>query len=209
MKRVILRSTSLLVLGLFSGCATPSGADEKAMMNVGFSVWNPTLVAVNDPAVRSVEEPHNNFVSYSVSVGPASPDYGRTLYRQFTRDIPPQFAGNAQLISLPEEVDVSWEKRLPNSNVRTGDTQGPYRVKVRARIPPEVLALAAKDNNYRLHISFSVGELPILLNWKLLQYKESMMGFSQTLRETHRGGDSLFWVEQGADNKENPINVFR
>lgn len=201
---ITLRSTSLLILlSLYSGYGMTEGrpavTQEEAMVHVQWSTWNNTPAKIGASPVRSTEEPYTNYV-HTLGSFPA------------VQDSPP-FGGYRYHMHLPEEVDVSWETLLPNSDVKVvGDIKGPYRIKIRSRVPPEVLALAARDNrrrNYILQISISVGKMPVLMNWRLLEHKESLMGFTQTNREIYRGGDSLSWVEQGADNKENPINVFR
>lgn len=201
---ITLKSTGLLILlSLHPGCGMTDGRpaviQEEAMVHVQWSTWNNTPTKIGASSVRSTEEPYTNYV-HTLGSFPN------------VQDSPP-FGGYRYHMYLPEEVDISWETLLPNSDAKVvGDIRGPYRIKIRSRIPSELLALAARDNrwrNYILQISISVGKLPTLMNWRLLEHKESLMGFTQSNREIYRGGDSVSWVEHGADNKETPINVFR
>lgn len=78
----------------------------------------------------------------------------------------PSFGGN-QLNphKIPEEVLITWREMPPSGGQPyTGELKGPYRVKVRERIPDEVLKQARRDG-FSVNLSFSAGELPILFNW--------------------------------------------
>lgn len=69
---------------------------------------------------------------------------------------------------VPEDVEVSWRKMLPPSdNPYIGEQIGPFRVKVRSRIPQEVLQMARQDG-YSLGIKISIGKEPILLCWGIV-----------------------------------------
>lgn len=88
---------------------------------------------------------------------------------------------------IPEEVLISWrEMPPPGGQSYTGELKGPYRVKVREHIPKEVLAIARREG-FSVDISFSAGELPIILNWKLTDYTGSDPG----TKSRCIGGDSF------------------
>jgi hypothetical protein len=72
---------------------------------------------------------------------------------------------------VPEEVDVSWRKLPPpGGKPYTGEPMGPYRVKVRSRIPQEALKLAGRKG-YSLGVEFSVGKEPVQLCWGVVTKK--------------------------------------
>jgi len=83
------------------------------------------------------------------------------------------FIGGHQMMAdtghkVPEDVEVSWRKMLPPSdNPYIGEQIGPFRVKVRSRIPQEVLQMARQDG-YSLGIKISIGKEPILLCWGIV-----------------------------------------
>jgi hypothetical protein len=68
---------------------------------------------------------------------------------------------------VPEEVEIVWRK-WPREGEKwfQGEAVDPYRVKVRSRIPEDVLALS-RERGYELRISFAVGKGPIPLCWRL------------------------------------------
>lgn len=78
---------------------------------------------------------------------------------------------------IPEEMEISWRK-MPSSgtNPYMGEQVGPYRIKIRARIPEVALQLARRDA-YSLVITPSVGKEPVLFCWAL----------AETGKSDHRG----------------------
>jgi hypothetical protein len=111
-------------------------------------------------------------------------------------------ADNNQLV--PEEVEVSWrELPSPGGKPYTGELKGPYRVKVRSRIPPDVLRMARKEG-YFVELMFSVGEWPILFGWDLVEFPSIASGRTgleliragrKPIELVKRGGDSLRQVK--------------
>lgn len=91
---------------------------------------------------------------------------------------------------IPEEVLITWrEMPPPGGQPYTGELKGPHRVKVRSRIPDEVLKQARRDG-FSVNLSFSAGELPILFNWELVEYK-SVTGSGRGIKDWCIGGDSF------------------
>lgn len=91
---------------------------------------------------------------------------------------------------IPDEVLISWrEMPPPGGQPYTGELKGPHRIKVRSRIPDEVLKLARRDG-FSVNLSFSAGESPTLFNWKLVEYK-SVTGSGRGIQDWCLGGDSF------------------
>lgn len=69
---------------------------------------------------------------------------------------------------IPDEVLISW-REMPalGGQPYTGELKGPYRVKVRPRIPVEVLKQARRDGMV-VEMGFTSGELPIVFQWRLV-----------------------------------------
>lgn len=82
------------------------------------------------------------------------------------------FGGGHQMLAdtghkVPEEMEVKWRKLpAPGAKPYTGERMGPFRIKVRSRIPQQALQLARRDG-YSLAIYPSAGKEPILLCWAL------------------------------------------
>ncbi len=69
---------------------------------------------------------------------------------------------------VPEEAEIHWRKMPPSGGQPyTGETVGPFRVKVRSRIPEEALKLARRKG-YSIGIEFSVGKEPVMLCWGIV-----------------------------------------
>lgn len=69
---------------------------------------------------------------------------------------------------VPEAVTVSWHAPPePGAPAYSGKAIGPYRVSIRSRVPPKVLALARRDG-YSLEFSLTAGDMPIYFNWQLV-----------------------------------------
>jgi hypothetical protein len=100
----------------------------------------------------------------------------------------PRFGGRRyDNLRVPDELEISWrEKPQMGALAYTGELKGPYRVKVRSRIPSEVLRMAG-DENYLLHLSFLAGKEPILFNWRLEKYPGTGTGNIIIVKQ---GGDS-------------------
>ncbi|MBB4842637.1 hypothetical protein HNP55_001152 [Paucibacter oligotrophus] len=91
----------------------------------------------------------------------------------------PNFGGDSFFADtghkVPEEVLVSWrEESSPGGKENTGELKGPYRIKMRERIPAEVLRLARK-HGFRVSIAVLTGELPIRLNWQLERFHRDVV----------------------------------
>lgn len=103
----------------------------------------------------------------------------------------PGWSGGGPLIPgdtghrVPARVEVSW--RLPpraGQGRYKGDLVGPLELKLRSRIPKDVLS-AATGRGRTLQIAVSVGVIPILVRWRLIEPNLDGRGH----REMSRGGD--------------------
>lgn len=86
---------------------------------------------------------------------------------------------------VPNRVKVSW--RLPPREGQgryKGDLVGPFTLELRSKIPDEVLNAATKRGRI-LQIAVSVGIIPILVRWRLIEPNLDGRGH----REMSRGGD--------------------
>lgn len=86
---------------------------------------------------------------------------------------------------VPDRVKISW--RLPPREGQArykGDLVGPFELDLRSRIPDEVLGAATKHGRI-LQIAVSVGVVPILVRWRLIEPNPDGRGH----REMSRGGD--------------------
>lgn len=86
---------------------------------------------------------------------------------------------------VPQKVRVSW--RLPPREGQArykGDLVGPFEPRLRSKIPDEVLRAATKRGRI-LQIAVSVGVVPILVRWRLIEPNPDGRGH----REMSRGGD--------------------
>ncbi len=94
---------------------------------------------------------------------------------------------------VPEEMEVSWRKMPPaGGKPYTGEPMGPYRVKVRSRIPQEVLELARRDG-YSLGVKLSVGKAPVLLCWGVVGDKSDKRGRSTIIAGGQCNPDDVAW----------------
>lgn len=74
---------------------------------------------------------------------------------------------------VPEQVEISW-RNLPQQGqaLYRGDIEGPYTIKVRSRIPADVLK-KSREAGYDLSLMFLVGKQPVTFCWRLGDYKSS------------------------------------
>ena len=91
---------------------------------------------------------------------------------------------------IPAEVFVTWRELPPEgSKPYTGLLKGPYRVKVREKIPKEVLE-AVQKNGMSVVLSFAFSDQGVLFNWQLVEFK-SVTGSGRGIDVHRQGGDSF------------------
>ena len=154
-------------LTCLSGCVSAGLFSQGE--NVSYSFWNNSDKDVEKMEITGIYEDRKK---YLISSSVAKAAGWNTRW----------FVGGSQYMAdtghkVPEEVEVSWRK-MPSSgdNPYTGEPVGPFRIKVRSRIPQEALQLARRDG-YSLGIEFSVGKQPILLCWGVVTKKgASLLG---------------------------------
>ena len=90
---------------------------------------------------------------------------------------------------IPDEVTITWRELPPiGGKPYTGQLKGPFRVKVRERIPKEVLQAVSRDGVY-LEMLFSFADSGVLFNWQLTDFdRANPKGQIKVLR---KGGDSF------------------
>ena len=72
-------------------------------------------------------------------------------------------------------MEVSWTNIRTKNNSLVYEKSGPHKVKLRSRIPDDVIKMAAKKG-YKLDIGFSVGRLPILVCWRVERWAHPKPG---------------------------------
>jgi len=132
---------------------------NNSRLNVGYSAWNISAEELTDINIGGYYST-KRLASYPHH----TPSMGANVF--LDRQL-------AQLI--PEEVKVSWHNTEP---------VGPYRVKLRSRMPDDVIRKATK-RGYILNIGVSVGKLPILVCWRLERSAHPKPG--------------TYYVQQGGD----------
>lgn len=174
------------LMQLITGCAAQAMGSLRGGENASYSATNLKLTGIEDIQVRGNGE--NSYFG-SASMQPYS-------LRPIAKYVPFRggAGGGSQYMSdtghkIPEEVMITWRELPPaGGKSYTGELKGPYRVKVRERIPKEVLD-AAKRRGVSVALSFGVGVLPIVFNWQLSDYElDNPKGQIKTLRQ---GGDSF------------------
>jgi len=139
----------LLFIASLNGCNQP----EAGRVNVGYGAWNISSVEVTDVKVTGF------FSKHRLNAYPhMTPSMGSNVF--LDKDV---------THIIPEEVQVSW-RETPVEGEQWYDSKqvGPYSVKLRSRIPDDVISKASKTK-YILNIGLSVGKLPILVCWRLVR----------------------------------------
>ena len=90
---------------------------------------------------------------------------------------------------VPEEMSVTWRELPPvGDKPYTGQRKGPFRIKVREKIPKEVLAAIRKHGvSLRLIVAFSDNQL--LVDWQLIDY--DLDNPTSAIKVLRQGGDSF------------------
>lgn len=169
--------TALLFL---CGCAVQASGLFGDGENASYSVRNTAPREMQDVQVVGVTgRPYAGQLRQPANTWKPSAEYPRRI---------PSFGGNhLNPHKIPEEVLITWrEMPPPGGQPYTGELNGPHRVKVRERIPKEVLD-AARNDGFLVELSFTAGELPILFNWKLIDFVSLKHG----TKDWCIGGDSF------------------
>ncbi|GEM_PF-3319481 len=173
----------IIMIGLLqflSGCAVQAGGLFGSGENASYSVRNSAPREMEDvQVVGAAGMPYAGQLRQPANTWKPSAEYPRQM---------PNFGGNRlNPHKIPEEVLITWREIPPSGGQPyTGELKGPYRVKVRERIPDEVLKQARRDG-FSVNLSFSAGELPILFNWKLVDFVSLKHG----IKKWCIGGDSF------------------
>jgi hypothetical protein len=89
---------------------------------------------------------------------------------------------------VPEEAVVTWRAPVHDGqhtdDIMKAPLQGPYPVKIRSTIPPNILA-KARRNGYMLEIGVTAGVVPPDVDWRLMYMGPN---FGGTARLIARGG---------------------
>lgn len=120
-------------------------------VNIGYGAWNISTEEVTDVNVGGYFTA-SRLNAYQHMM----PSMGSSLFRD--KDVS---------TVIPEEIQISW-RQMPRKGQEWYNSKqfGPYKVKLRTRIPDDVIR-KAKQTDYTLNIGLSVGKLPILVCWRL------------------------------------------
>jgi hypothetical protein len=78
---------------------------------------------------------------------------------------------------VPEEIEVRWRKMPgPGGKPYTGEPVGPYTVKVRERIPSEVLTQVRSSRVLQLRLIFAIQNQGVAFRWELREYGWDVIG---------------------------------
>lgn len=183
------------LLQFLTGCAVQASGLSGSGVNASYSADNTSPRDIEQVRVADASNPDRWYFSQSwKQANPWRPEHPKQRLN---------FGGNhLNPHKIPEEVLITWREMPPSGGQPyTGELNGPHRVKVRERIPKEVLD-AAKNDGFLVALSFSAGELPILFNWKLIDFVSLKHG----TKDWCIGGDSF----QDPSQKEiKPSNTYR
>ncbi len=132
---------------------------NTSRVNVGYGAWN-----ISDDQVTNVNIDGFYKKKRLKSYPHFSPSMGTNVY--FDKEVEKY---------IPDELMVSWQMTMP---------VGPYPVKLRNRIPDDIIRKASKPA-HTLKIGISVGRLPILVCWRLERSAHPKPG--------------AYYVQQGGD----------
>jgi hypothetical protein len=97
---------------------------------------------------------------------------------------------------IPEDAVVSWygpvREEQSNQEFKQAPFHGPYLVKIRSTIPPDILAKAKRDG-YMLEIGVTAGVVPPDVDWRLMYMGRNFGGPSRLIA---RGGPRAAATEQ-------------
>ncbi|WP_147275195.1 hypothetical protein [Thioalbus denitrificans] len=78
---------------------------------------------------------------------------------------------------VPEVLQVRWRKLPePGGKPYTGKPVGPYTVKVRERIPPEILKQVHSSADLQLRLIFAIQNQGVDFRWELREYGWEVIG---------------------------------
>lgn len=199
------------LIQLLAGCAAQAMGITRGGENATYRATNITPQTIE---VLKVHAPGNPAKWYE---GASEMQSGRPNDLKLYRPIPGAGGGNRFSADnghiIPGEVEVHWRKMpAPGAKEYTGEKVGPFRVKVRERIPPEILRLARKEK-MEVVIAFGVDEERILVNWGLAEYSVLLKTGIRGIVTLCVGGDSytdpnLKSVFSSLDSDPAPIGVW-
>lgn len=160
----------MVVIGTIclSGCVSAGLFSQGE--NASYSFWNNASEEVESVEIVGLYQDHKKHL---ISSSRAKAAGWNTRW----------FIGGSQYMSdtdhkVPEEAEIRWRKLPPlDGKPYTGEVVGPFRVKVRSRIPDEALKLARREG-YSIGIRFSVGEEPVMLCWGVVAPESDSRGRS-------------------------------
>jgi hypothetical protein len=185
----MMKRRLLMIAGLgplLAGCVARAGGLFRSGENADYGASNVSTREIEQARVADAINPDRWYFSQS----------GQPAYHRNSKNprVMPSYGGNRYMADtghkIPDEVQITWrEMPPPGGKPYTGELKGPYRVKVRSRIPEDVLRQARRDGVV-IQMGFTIGELPIVFQWQLIDTNKpsDYLGNHTPLAQ---GGDSF------------------
>lgn len=184
MNRRILMATG--TIAFLTGCAARAGGLFSSGENADYGATNVSTRELEQVRVMDGAKLDTWYFSQS-----GQPAYNRNPNNP---RVMPSFGGNRYMSDtghqIPEEIVITWREMPPaGGQPYTGELKGPYRVKIRSRIPGQVLKQARHDG-FVIQIGLTAGELPIVFQWQLVDEKKGT-DYRGSVTPLAQGGDSF------------------
>lgn len=156
---------------MLTGCTAGAIGFQNSGENASYSADNWTKGTIQSMKVYGTG---NIFRLYD-SASEIPPHFNPTDKVQISNFQPIPGVGGNQFMAdtghrIPEEVEAQWRRMPPPGGKNyTGELVGPLRVKVRERIPPEVL-LVARKRGMNIGIELGLTESRIWVNWGVVDF---------------------------------------
>ena len=161
-RRIIMIGGLLQFLG---GCAAQAMGIMRRGENAGYGARNVGPRELEQVKVVDASNPDREYFGQSGQPAKAYPPSLPVSSRN------PGYGGNQYMSDtghkVPEAILISWrEMPAPGAPSYTGTLIGPFKISVRSKVPPEVLAQAQKDR-ISLNFGFTSGLVPPYMVWQL------------------------------------------
>jgi hypothetical protein len=168
-------------LGVFLGAVTmfQTACSSNTGDFVSYEIWNRSFEnAVEDCVLRSAMEPPV-LLNKCSRIDPLPPgghgwDHGGATSMPGTKHL------------IPARVRVGWRKPArEGQEMYRGDPVGPFELDIHALVPEDVRAKVRNSRTFQLEIAIGIGEEPVTLRWRLIEFSDAMRNH----KEVRRGGD--------------------
>jgi hypothetical protein len=186
-----MQRRTLMLAGLIQtlyGCTANGMGLFKAGENAGYGATNVSPYRIQDVEVVNASNGHQVDGESSAPPNTWKPSAAYPKYPRYTggNNLYPADTGR----TVPEEVIITWRSMPPaGGKPYTGQLHGPFRLKVRSRIPAEVLRQIRKEG-VTLRLGFTAGLIPPIMQWDVVNYKVPSDAGGQ-MKILAQGGDEF------------------